>query len=587
MSTDKNKIKIPRAEYPRPQLVRDCWINLNGTWEFEIDNGNSGKDREFYKRKTLNDKIIVPFCPESKLSGIGNTDFINCVWYRRDIDIPSEWFKNGKRIILHFGAVDYKATVYVNGKEAISHFGGYTPFSADITDLLNTNEGNYITVCAEDNLRGWNQPSGKQSSNYNSYGCFYTRTTGIWQTVWMECVSPAHIKNIRYTADINKGDVLAQFYVTNAAVGAELSIKTNFNGIETGEASVKIMSSEPFVTVSLSELHLWDIGKGNLYDTVVEIKKDGKVLDSVSGYFGMRSVALKDNKFYLNGRKVFGRWVLDQGFYPDGIYTAPNDEALKNDIECSMKLGFNGARLHQKVFEPRFLYWADKLGYTVWGEHANWGLDVTKESALIHFLPEWLEALERDYSHPSIIGWCPFNETWDNNGTRQCNEVIKTVYEFTKAQDKTRPCIDTSGNYHVVTDIFDVHDYEQDPAKFEEYYKDAKNGIVKDQIYRADPKRQTYRGEPLFMSEYGGIRKSDKKEGWGYDVAPENDSELVERYEKLTNILLDNDAFMGFCYTQLYDVEQEVNGLMTYERKFKFDPDIFYKINTRKAKSEE
>ena len=510
---------------------------------------------------------------------------MNCVWYRKNIEIPADW--SGKRVILHFGAVDYKATVYVNGKFATEHCGGYTPFCADITDLLQES-GNYITLCAEDSVRIGKQPSGKQSHRYESFGCFYTRTTGIWQTVWMECADACRVVGTKFTSDIDSSKLLAEIHVTDECVGATLKISTSFEGKATGCAETKIFSAQPFLCVDLSELHLWDVGCGNLYDAEIIIEKDGKVLDKVQSYFGMRSVALHKKAFMINGRKVFGRWVLDQGFYPDGIYTAPSDEALKNDIIYSMQLGFNGARLHEKVFEPRFLYWADKLGYLVWGEHANWGLDVSDAGAVVNFLPEWLEAVERDYSHPSIIGWCPFNETWDApNGAHQCNEVLSTVFKATKAYDKTRPCIDVSGNYHVITDIFDVHDYEQDPEKFVTYYKDAKNLVVMDAIKRREPNRQIYRGEPLFMSEYGGIRLSEGEAGWGYGNAPKNVEEFIDRYKKLTDILLDNECFLGFCYTQLYDVEQEVNGLMTYERKFKLDPKIFYDINTRKAAIED
>lgn len=577
-------MNIMRTEYPRPQLVRKDWVCLNGPWDFEIDNGNTGKDREFFKRDRLEKTIQVPFCPESKLSGIEYTDFMSCVWYRRSLPIPDEW--KGRRVLLHFGAVDYAATVYINGEKAGSHRGGYTPFVVDITDFLREKD-NSVTLCAEDDPRSGKQPAGKQSTRYQSYGCSYTRTTGIWQTVWMEAVNPAYVKNIRYTPDIDSGTLLAAFSVTDCAVGALLSVKTSFNGQETGSASVKITNAEPFAAIALSELHLWDIGQGNLYDMEVTLTKDGETLDSFTSYFGMRSVSLSHKAFTLNGRKVFGRWVLDQGFYPDGIYTAPTDEDLKNDILYSMQLGFNGARLHQKIFEPRFLYWADKLGYPVWGEHANWGLDITEPGSVLNFLPEWLEALERDYSHPAIIGWCPFNETWDQNNRRQCDDVLRLVYETTKAFDKTRPCIDTSGNFHVVTDIFDVHDYEQDPEKFAEYYKDIDKGIVRDQVERGIPNRQKYRGEPLFMSEYGGIRKSDSSEGWGYGNAPQNDEEFINRYRALTDILLDNPHFIGFCYTQLYDVEQEVNGLMTYHRAFKLDPGIFREINSRKAAIED
>ena len=581
-------MNIPRSEYPRPQFVRDSFINLNGTWDFEIDKSASGLNRAFEKRASLDGKITVPFCPESVLSGVGHTDFMDCVWYRRALDIPAEWKGNDKRILLHFGAVDYHAIVFVNGKNVGEHKGGYISFFCDITDALCDGE-NYVTLCALDDTRGGNQPSGKQSHRYESFGCYYTRTTGIWQTVWMECVNKAHLINAKYTADIDNGVVLAQFYVTDDSVGGKIRFSASFDGKDMGQTETTITSAEPFVSLNLSELHLWDIGSGNLYDAKIEIIKDGVVVDTVDSYFGMRSVALSNGAFLLNGRKVFGRWVLDQGFYPDGIYTAPTDEALKNDIIYSMQLGFNGARLHEKIFEPRFLYWADKLGYMVWGEHANWGLDTTHIGAVANFLPEWLEAIERDFSHPSIIGWCPFNETWDYGPRRirQCDEVLKIVYDVTKVYDKTRPCIDVSGNYHVVTDIFDVHDYEQDPEKFVEYYKNAKNGEIKDQVWRREPDRQKWNGEPIFMSEYGGIRWSEGDAGWGYGNAPKTAEEFLERYKKLTDILLDNDAFIGFCYTQLYDVEQEVNGLMTYDRKFKFDPKIFYDINTRKAAIED
>lgn len=576
-------MEIPRNEYPRPQLVRDNWINLNGRWEFEIDNAKVGKEKEFFLRTDLNNEITVPFCPESKLSGVEHKDFMNCVWYRREIEIPDEWKE--KEIILHFGAVDYFAAVYINGRKACEHKGGYTSFSVNITEFLEKSN-NYITLCAEDDTRSGNQPCGKQSSKLNSFGCYYTRTTGIWQTVWMEAVEKEHIKNIKYTTDIHSCSVLAQVNVTNEALDCELCVRTYFDGQPMGEAVTAINSNEAFVTIPLSEKHLWEAGKGNLYDTEIELVKNDTVCDSVKGYFGLREVSLKNKAFCLNGKVIFGRWVLDQGFYPDGIYTAPSDEALRNDIIYSMELGFNGARLHEKVFEPRFLYWADKLGYLVWGEHANWGLNITKPSNILSFLPEWTEAIERDYSHPSIIGWCPFNETWDwEDGKRQCDDILRTVYQVTKALDKTRPVIDTSGNFHVITDIFDVHDYEQDPQAFQEHYKDAKNGVVMCQVER-NPHltgRQKINGEPLFMSEYGGIRLRNENDGWGYGETPENDEAFIARYRELTTALLNNEAFIGFCYTQLYDVEQEINGLMTYDRKFKFDPKVFRDINTLPA----
>ena len=283
------------------------------------------------------------------------------------------------------------------------------------------------------------------------------------------------------------------------------------------------------------------------------------------------------------------RLVLDQGFYPDGIYTAPSDEALKNDILLSKAVGFNGARLHEKVFEERFLYHCDKEGYIVWGEYPNWGLDHTKKEAIYHILPEWLEEVKRDFNHPAIIGWCPFNETWDINGCRQENSVLELIYKATKAADTTRPCIDTSGNYHVVTDIYDVHDYDQNPETFKSNYdKLFKEGELYDQVNRSG-KRQEYKGDcPVFISEYGGIRWSvvNDGSGWGYGNAPKAAEEFIERYRGLTTALLENPGLCGFCYTQLTDVEQEQNGIYTYYRKEKFDSAIFKEINTQPAAAE-
>lgn len=583
---------IPRNEYPRPQLVREDWLNLNGEWDFEIDNAKIGEEAGFAARSSLDGRITVPFCPESKLSGIGNTDFMNCVWYRRDFEIPKNWKE--KSAILHFGAVDYYAKVYVNGQKVGEHKGGYTPFSFDITDCLKES-GNFVTLCAYDDVRSENQPAGKQCAKRDSHGCFYTRTTGIWQTVWLECVDKCYIKGLRLTTEIEEPSVHIEARLAGEFVGATVTAEAFWEGKSVGTAAVTAMSNAASLTVAVSEKHLWDIGQGNLYDLKLTVSRDGKLLDEASSYFGLRSVALEGRRFKLNGRTVFGRWVLDQGFYPDGIYTAPSDEQLKNDVLYGLELGFNGARLHEKIFEPRFLYWADRLGYMVWGEHANWNLNISTLEQLQYFLPEWLEAVERDFNHPSIIGWCPFNETRDINDRRQCNMVIEMTYRATKALDSTRPVIDTSGWFHIVTDIYDLHSYEQDPKVFKGFYENAAKGEIVDFVDEADwlksYKTSDWDGKlPLFISEYGGIKWAPKEyneKSWGYGNAPKTEEEFIARYKGLTDALLDNEYIMGFCYTQLYDVEQEENGLMYYDRRYKFDPKVFYEINTRKAAIED
>lgn len=581
--------ELVRAEYPRPQFVRSDWINLNGEWEFEMDHSVSGKKRGLHKAEKLKEKILVPFCPESKLSGIGFNDFMRCVWYRREIELPEDWIQGVRekkeKVFIHFGAVDYEATVYVNGEQAGIHKGGYSSFSIDITAYINEQEKNVITVCAEDDIRSGRQPGGKQSARYESFSCYYTRTTGIWQTVWLEKVPQNHIESIQIYPDVENTKVRISAKVSGSG---ELSVKASYRGKKMGEAKAKATDEVVDVIVDLAEAHLWEAGVGRLYDLTLDFEED-----HVASYFGLRSAKMSGMKFLLNGKSVFQRLVLDQGFYPDGIYTAPTEEALIRDIEISMAAGFNGARLHEKVFEPRFLYHCDRLGYLVWGEHANWGMDISDYRSFEAYVPEWTEIVERDFNHPSIIGWCPFNETWDFKDRRQIDSLVEIVYRITKQLDPTRPCIDTSGNYHVRTDIFDLHDYDQNPETFRARYdRFVEEGILDVDynvaIYgRSD--RHFYKGEPVFISEYGGIKwdADGGMESWGYGEGPKSKEEFIERYRDLTNALLDNEKMFGFCYTQLYDVEQEKNGLYTYNRVPKFDMEIFKKINTKKAAIEE
>ena len=441
-----------------------------------------------------------------------------------------------------------------------------------------------LTVACYDDTRAPYQPRGKQSELYYSHGCDYTRTTGIWQTVWYEIVPENYIKRADFYPDANN----CTLTVGAELVGSgDLSAEVFFEGKKVGEACKKSLSVIGQLEIALSEKHLWELGDGKLYDIVLRFGAD-----EVKSYFGLRTNELKDGKFMFNCRSVFQRTILDQGFYHDGIYTAPTDAALKRDIELSMAAGFNGARLHQKVFEPRFLYHADKLGYLVWGEYGSWGLDHSDIKNLSTFLPDWTSIVKRDFNHPSIIGWCPFNETWEYGPQRkrQDNELIRTVYEQTKLIDPTRPCIDTSGGIHVVTDIYDTHDYEQNPEVYRERYAAL---TEKNEFYDRFAPRQQWKGEPLFLSEYGGIGfalvgEKDGNKAWCYGNSTQTYEEFYERYRGLTHTLLDNPKIMGFCYTQLTDVEQELNGLFFYEtREPKFDLAVLHEINTKKAAIED
>ncbi len=571
---------IPRSEHPKPQFRRDSWMNLNGQWAFEIDNGRSGKARGLNaKDAQLSGRIIVPFCPQSELSGVNHKDFLSGVWYRRTFELTKEQLSG--RVVLHFGAVDYRCEAFVNGVSVGTHTGGYVSFCFDVTGAVHEGE-NVVTVYAEDDERDPLIPRGKQSELFYSHGCDYTRTTGIWQTVWLEFLPETHIEKIRIFPNVETGSFDVEALLKGAGT---LAVEASYEGRPMGAVSVNADGGLVRLHLPLQETHLWELGCGRLYDLKLTYGAD-----TVQSYAGLRSVRLDGYRFLLNGKSVFQRTVLDQGFYPDGIYTAPSDQALENDIHLSMACGFNGARLHEKIFEERFLYHCDRLGYMVWGEFPNWGLDVTRPDAVYSVLPEWLEEVERDFNHPALIGWCPFNETWDRDHRKQDDNVLRAVYLATKSADPTRPCIDTSGNYHVVTDIYDVHDYEQNVEVFKNHYDELANGgELWDQVnHRGTGVRQQYDGKlPVFISEYGGIGWTKEEKAWGYGNMPKSEEEFIERFRGLTSAILDNPRIMGLCYTQLTNVEQEQNGLYTYDRQPKFDVKIFKEILTQKAAIED
>ncbi len=558
-------MSIPRPEHPNPQFERENWINLNGKWEFEFDKGVSGRDRRFYERDSLDSEIIVPFCPESVLSGIGDTDFLNCVWYLKKLNIED----NGLDVILHFGAVDYESYLYINGKEVYHNIGGYIGFDVDITSYVKRGCENIITLCAIDgHPKG--KASGKQSKNYYSMGCDYTRTTGIWQTVWLEYVEKSRIEYVKYYPSAEQSNLQLEIGVKGRE---SLGVLCKYEGKTVGRVDVSLNNGVNHVCVPLDEVHLWEAGCGRLYDVELTYGKD-----KVKSYFGIRTTAFDSKHYLLNGKPLYLRTVLDQGFYKKGIYTAESEEELVRDIYLSLDAGFNGARLHQKVFEKRFLYHCDKLGYLVFGEAGNWGLDYSNMEHLVPFMLEWQREISRDFNHPSIIGWCPLNETWDVDGRHQNDDFIRALYYATKNMDSTRPCVGTSGNYQVVSDIYDLHDYLQTKEEFEKIYLAETKEKMCEEYDKAHEwvaryqRSLDYKDMALYLSEYGGIQwDTDGVGGWGYGNGPKTEEEFYERYEYLTKTLVDSDYICGFCYTQLYDVEQEVNGIYTYERKPKFD----------------
>lgn len=567
-------MKIVRREYPRPDLKRRQWENLNGKWGFAY-NIESDKLPDLLQGD-LKEEINVPFCPESKLSGLGIVDkFIHNCLYKRTFIAK----KTCGRLLLNFEAVYYACEVFVNGKNVGAHKGGHTPFSLDITDYVIDGVNSLAVYCTSD-LTSEVQPSGKQSRQINSYLVFYTRTTGIWQTVWLEYVPDAYVEKT-----FVKGD-------TDGNVNFELLYKGNANNLRiTVKDGRKVVYSNTFTTENgkvegsfkVSNPKIWSAESPNLYDIVYELIGE-TCTDKVESYFGLRTVCVEDDKIYINGKKIFQRLVLDQGYYPDGIYTAKSDKELKKDIILAKNMGFNGARLHQKVFERRFLYHADKLGYYVWGEYPSWGFDHSREDAIDHYFPEWKEAMVRDYNHPSIICWCPLNENWDYNGRKQNNNFVKELYEKTKEYDNSRFVVDVSWNYHVKTDVYDVHGYYEE-KEFSERFTAFEDGKVYDEF------NQVYSGEPYMVSEYGGFPwRNNEKNAFGYGNSPQDESAFVKKYVLYSDILHNNPRISGVCYTQLYNVEQEQNGFFFYDRTPKFSKKslkIMADAMRKKAKYEE
>lgn len=621
-------LDVPRPEHPSPQLWRGAWLNLNGTWQFEIDRSDSGIDRGLRDRE-LAGTIVVPFAPESEASGIGDTDFLEAVWYRREIDIPADW--QGPRPVLRFGAVDHDATVWANGIEVARHRGGFTPFSADLGDIARAGERVTIVVRARD-PRDSAQARGKQATWHANTHCHYTRTTGIWQTVWLEGVPETSIRGLRIAPQLSAGAFGIDVELSANRPGTVLEVEARHLEVSGEAADLRAVPGEPIIASVRADLdlaphvhlalppeavHVWGPGAPELYSLTVRLRDaDGAVLDEVRSYAGLRSTSLDGRAFRINGQRVFQRLVLDQGYWPRSLMTAPEDAAMVDDIRLALEAGFTGARLHQKVFEERMLFWSDVHGYLTWGEFGDWGISGMgpighNQQPTASFVAQWLEALRRDRNHPSIVGWCPLNETHQvlHDRITVLDDVTHAMYDATELADPTRPVLDASGYSHRVrgADIYDSHSYEQDPEAFRAQQAGLAEGapyvnrveLAPEQMPHADGTWSVpYAGQPYFVSEYGGIwwnaeeaarveaerveaeraareaggeAGSDQAVSWGYGERVRDEDEVYARFEGLTRVLLEDPEMFGYCYTQLTDVFQEKNGVVDFERGRKLD----------------
>lgn len=586
-----------RKEYPRPQLKRNNWKNLNGKWKFEFDDKNEGRSLEWHKDPSkLTKEINVPFAYQTELSGIHESSFHDFVWYQREFSVPENW--KDQQVIIHFGAVDYRSWVYINGELVGDHEGGHVSFSFNITDHLNF-KNDRVTVRVEDPSVDETFPRGKQFWQEDSESIWYTRTTGIWQTVWLEAVDPVHYSMIRFTPDIDNGDIHVEFEVDGDYEGKQVEIDIEFKGQKIvkdvitlhekyTKRSINLFNQKVFRTSFHHDGWCWTPENPNLFDCQLVIKDAKKTYDLVESYFGMRKVHTEHGMVYLNNKPYYQKLVLDQGYWPEGLLTAPSDEDFKKDIELAKEMGFNGCRKHQKTEDPRFFYWADKLGFLVWAECAS---NISySEKAVARLTKEWIEIINRDYNHPSIISWVPLNESWGmpyigKNKQQQSHSL--GMYHLVKSLDITRPVISNDGWEQTVTDICAIHNYnhggKEETRKQEEFRRSIR---TKERILKSQPaKRSIYSegfkhlGEPIMLTEFGGIGfKVGGDPGWGYTSVSGVD-EFVFDYKRVMEDVYNSEIIHGYCYTQLTDVEQEINGLLTYDRKPKCSLEEIRKAN--------
>jgi beta-galactosidase/beta-glucuronidase len=567
---------IPRPEYPQPQFQRERWLSLNGDWEFEFDDANAGLDADWPSgARKFSRNIVVPYCFESRLSGIGDASFHPWIWYRRAVALPPEW--KGQRVLLHFGAVNYWSMVWVNGKLAGSHEGGNTPFAFDVTPLLQPG-ANILTVRAHFPPTDRYIPRGKQFWEPKSKSIFYTRTSGIWQPVWLEPVGASYFYRAKITPATD-GAVRLEFDIARPQPDLEITASATFAGQPSASATAHTNSARSTALLSIDEPRLWSPSSPNLYDLALELRRGGVLLDRVQTYFGIRSVTAENGRVLLNGNPIFLKMVLDQGYWPESILTPPTDEAIQYDIRTTKEMGFNGARKHQKLEDPRFLYWADHMGFLVSSEMANaYEFD---DAYVARFTREWTAAVERDYNHPSIVIWVPINESWGVPNLRDARQQnhLKSLYALTHSLDSTRLVVDNDGWEHTdMTDLFAIHDYTRTGDLLYERYKDlGKPGAgVPDNAKAALIPGYRYNGSPVSLTEFGGIAFIPPghvvpQEAWGYSGVEKTEDAALDRLRGLYDAIARIPGFAGLCYTQLTDVEQEINGLMTYDRKPKFD----------------
>ncbi|WII71496.1 glycoside hydrolase family 2 TIM barrel-domain containing protein [Bdellovibrio sp. 22V] len=566
--------------YPRKNFQRKHWLNLNGLWSFSYDD-----DQIFSHPSQIQDwphKIVVPYAPESPASGIGDTGFHTRYWYQRKFQLK----RTENKVLLHFGAADYQTHVWVNSQYLGSHEGGYTPFHFEISDFLSDSGEQVVSVLVEDDPLDLQKPRGKQDWQKEPHSIWYHRTSGIWQTVWCEEVAHVYIEKLRLVPLIERWEIGCEAFIGGPNIsGLQLKVRMECDGkllvqdtyeVVHREVHRRIALSDPGIDDFRNEM-LWSPEKPTLIQVHLELWKENELLDEVKSYTALRSVGFNRDRFLLNGRPYYLRLVLDQGYWPDTFLTPPNSAALRKDVELVKAAGFNGVRKHQKIEDPNFYYWADVLGLVVWAEMPS-AYRFTHDS-VERLLKEWTEVIDRDMSHPSIILWVPFNESWgvpDLAEKESHQHCVQALYHLTKTLDPTRPCIGNDGWESTATDLLGIHDYDDQPERLIKKYGSHEN--IADMLTRYRPGGRVitvegypHGGKPIMITEFGGIAYVDKPEGttWGYSASG-TIQDLRKRYENLLAAIYRIETFCGFCYTQFTDTFQEANGLFRPDRTPKF-----------------
>jgi beta-galactosidase/beta-glucuronidase len=583
---------IPRPEYPRPQFVRLDWLNLNGVWEFAFDDLDAGMSLGWPLGLPLDQRIIVPFPYQSELSGINDKTVHEIIWYARNFEIPSNWA--GMNILLHFGAVDYQCTIWVNGQEVGHNRGGHTPFQFNIGPYLNGGK-NRLTIRVLDS-QSPAQPRGKQSVSAFPHDIDYYCTSGVWQTIWLEPVPAIRIDSLKIAAFVDDSALDLTVYLHAPSAIWRLEAQVFDEDILVAQAQKEISAATVNIRLKIPNAKLWSPEFPHLYQLRLRLFQEDELLDEITSYAGLRQIELRNGSCLINGVPTYLRMVLDQGYWPESYLAAPSDRALREDVKWAKKFGFNGVRKHQKIEDPRWLYWCDKLGLVVWGEMPNareWSTQAEERLAA-----EWKRAVERDYNHPCIITWVPINESMGLPGLKESHPgqyaFVERMVSITRQADAHRPVIDNDGWEHSdITDICAIHDYTATATLLKERYHEARlGGPLPDHVW-IDNKPlfvlgSRYRGQPVMLTEVGGFLQvpsdvPDSKRDMLFDFygSCRSSAELLVKYSDLMEGIASLGFVAGFCYTQLTDIEQETNGLLTYDRRPKVDPKKIAQIHER------